>query len=220
MSPDDCTIETSSESDNDSGDLEESWFEEEGEEGGRTPWRQRSPLLSGVLIFVCLFLAWSWRDDLMYTVYSAPATDLGDAVGFTKTDLPDNVLVTIKAIRNPNRIAKMNAWFTDLYFSGVMGSDGVFIVTTPDDEKNLRPMEGLSNQWFTGRLRRMKDLGYYKKIREFSVLWFGDAPDPDAIVIEHGKTPAAYRWVWGVYLALFLVMALNVYKLIRRFGNR
>ena len=218
MSSQEKSFETDAENGRDPGVMEDAWFENgEEEEISSFSWHRRSPLLSAVLILVCFYLAWSWRDDLVYSFYNAPPTDLGNAIGFTRPDLPPNVLVSIKAIRNPNRIAKLNAWFTDFYFAGIMGTDQVFIVTTPEDEKTLKPMEGLTNQLYSGRLLRLGDLSYYAKIREFSVMWFGDAPDPDSFVIEQGKTPPAYRWVWGVYLALLLVVAVNVLKLVRRF---
>ncbi len=175
--------------------------------------RKRPLWMALLAMLVCLYLLFSLRHDLVYAFTTGEPVDLGDAVGFASTDLPDGTLVAISGIRNPTRGIHLNAAINDRNVFQMMGAPKVFIETVADADKG---QDRLTSERFVGRLRNFADVPYYNVVREFAAFNYGIDIQEGAILVQASEKPEDFWYIPILAGLLALIALVNAYLVTRR----
>ncbi len=203
-----------------SDELEESDEDDTSEsEPRRSQGGGRSPFVMLMMIVAAIYLMWSLKDNLLFYFVKEEPVDLGNAIGFEGTDLPNDSMVTIHGVRNPGRGIALSSSFTSNIVFPLMGTTKV-LVEIEDDGKKKTLEEALATTSFTGRLVRIKDISYYQTIRDFAAFNFGMEVTDDVLLIQAHKKPSD-NWIYLLaYAALVTIILANSALLIWRLSHR
>lgn len=180
--------------------------------------RRRPVWVMLLVIAVCIYLMISLRSDLFFYFVRSEPISLGDAIGFSGTDLPGDTYTSIYGIRNPSKGILLNALFGDKNVFQMMGTKLVFVETLA---KNDKKSGTLSSEFYAGRMNHFADVSYFNTVRDFAAFQFGmDIPN-EAILIKVYEKPGETHYVPLLFLLFFLIAAGNAWLLFRRlFGTQ